>query len=216
MHCLSALDLAQVPLAPARALPARLREQTGVRLLGRLSPGREEAERFIADRYRRDYGATLSHFLPTLVTLPGAGGELLSAAGIAPATGGSLFLEHYLDVPVEQAIGAKLGHPVARTTVLEVGNLASGTAGGGRLMILTLVRLLEARGLEWITFTATRPLRNSLARLGVVAHELAVADRAALGAEGATWGRYYDHDPRVVACSLHAAWSLLYGAGGIA
>lgn len=216
MHCPSLFDLAQVPAAPARALPARLREQTGVRLLGRFSPGREEAEKFIAERYRRDYGATLTHFLPTLVTLPAIGGELLSAAGIAPASAGRLFLEHYLEVPVEQAIAARLGHPIARTTVLEVGNLASGTAGGGRLMILTLARLLEGRGLEWIAFTATRTLRNSLARLGITAHELAVADRSALGADGATWGRYYDHDPRVVACSLHAAWSLLYGTGGVA
>lgn len=216
MQGLPQIDLAQVPTAPACALPARFAQESRARLLGRLSPGREEAERFIAERYRRDYAATLSHFLPTLVALPAPGGGLLSAAGIAPASAGALFLERYLDAPVEQVISRTLGREVPRSAVLEVGNLASGTPGGGRFMILTLVRLLEGRGLEWITFTATRPLRNSLARLGICAHELAVAQRSALGSEAADWGRYYEHDPRVVACSLHAAWTLLYGAGGAA
>jgi hypothetical protein len=216
MQGLPQIDLTQVPAAPARALPARLGLPARARLLGRLSPGRDEAERFIADRYLRDYGAVLTHFLPTLVALPSSGGSLLSAAGIAPAAGGALFLERYLDAPVEQVISRTLGLEVSRPAVLEVGNLAAGTAGGGRLMILTLARLLEGRGFEWITFTATRALRNSLARLGIPAHELVVARRSALGGDGAAWGRYYEHDPRVVACSLHAAWTLLYGAGGAA
>jgi HAMP domain-containing protein len=187
-----------------------------LRLLTRSSPEREEAERFIADRYRLEYGAGLTHFLPILVAVPSGDGRLLAAAGIARADAGALFLERYLPAPVDQVIGRRLGVPVARKAVLEVGNLASASPGGGRLMITSLVRLLQGRGLEWITFTATRTLRNSLSRLGIAAHELAIAERSAVGAEASSWGRYYDHDPRVVACSLQAAWELLYGAGGVA
>ncbi|MCU0976122.1 MAG: thermostable hemolysin [Steroidobacteraceae bacterium] len=210
------IDPAQIPMAPARALPARARAESRLRLLTRSSPGREEAERFIADRYRREYDASLTHFLPTLVALPAPGGSLLAAAGIARASGGPLFLERYLDAPVERVIARRLDTPADRAAILEVGNLASASPGGGRAMIAALVRLLEGHGIEWITFTATRTLRNSLARLGIVAHELAVAERTTLGAAAAAWGRYYDHDPRVVSCSLQAAWVLLYGAGGVA
>lgn len=208
------LELRQPAPAYPRAAPG---PATGaVRLLSRSSAGREAAERFIAERYRSEYGATLTHFLPTLVTLPAPGDTLLAAAGIARANGGPLFLEQYLGMPVERMISRTLATPADRAAVLEVGNLASASPGGGRRMIATLVRLLEGRGIEWIVFTATRTLRNSLARLGIAAHELAVAERATLGAAAAAWGRYYDHDPRVVACSLQAAWVLLYGTGGAA
>ncbi len=206
------------PMPAQGSSPPPVRPAAGrdVRLLTRSSPGRGEAERFIAERYRREYGATLSHFLPTLVALTAAGGGLLAAAGIARANGGPLFLEHYLDAPVEQLVTRRLGTPAERTAILEVGNLASATPGGGRAMIAALVRLIEGRGIDWFTFTATRTLRNSLARLGIVAHELAVADRSTMGAAAEAWGRYYDHDPRVVACSQQAAWALLYGSGGVA
>ncbi len=208
----------QVEIVPTPALVRGAARRHGgpvmPRLLGRLSPGRDEAERFIAARYLRDYGAVLDHFLPTLVTLPSPAGGLLAAAGLAPAAAGPLFLEHYLDAPVEVAIARRLGRDIRRREVLEVGNLAAGTPGGGRLMIVSLVRLLEGRGVEWIAFTATLSLRNSLARLGIHAHELAPAQASALGVEGVAWGRYYDHDPRVVACSLAQARARIFGAGG--
>jgi hypothetical protein len=215
-----------IPSADAAATPAlapRVRPRAaggvrlgGVRLLTPSSPGRQEAEQFIADRYRREYDATLTHFLPTIVALPASGGALLAAAGIARASGGPLFLERYLDAPVEHVVARRLDARAERAAILEVGNLASASAGGGRAMIATLVRLLEGHGIDWITFTATRALRNSLARLGIAAHELAVADRSMMGAAAAAWGRYYDCDPRVVACSLQAAWALLFGTGGVA
>ena len=204
------------PAPNGSPLPVRPTVGRDVRLLTQSSPGREEAEHFIAERYRREYDATLDHFLPTLVTLPTAGGGLLAAAGIARASGGPLFLERYLDAPVERLVARRLGAPADRAAILEVGNLASASPGGGRAMIATLVRLIEGWGIDWFTFTATRALRNSLARLGIVAHELAVADRTTMGDAAAAWGRYYDHDPRVVACSQQAAWVLLYGAGGVA
>lgn len=216
MHTQPLNHCAMAAAATGHRPAARGRAAGDVRLLGRHSPGRQDAERFIAERFQRDYGASLTHFLPVLVTLPSGSGTFDAAAGIAPARDGTLFLERYLDAPVEHAIGRRLGRAVERAAVLEVGNLAAGSAGGGRKMILTLARLLEGHGLEWIAFTATRTLRNSLARLGITAHELAIAERSVLGAEAAAWGRYYDHDPRVVACSLQAACTLLYGAGGVA
>jgi tetratricopeptide (TPR) repeat protein len=65
---------------------------------------RAALEGFIAARFQRAYGARLTHFLPHLLGLRDGAGEWQAAVGYADAAAGPLFLEQYLDAPVEELL----------------------------------------------------------------------------------------------------------------
>jgi hypothetical protein len=170
-------------------------------------PRRGEVEHFIASVYRRHYDARPAHWAPTLVALR-IDGRLAAAAGYRRAHG-ALFLEHYLDVPVEAAITVRTGRRVARHDVCEVGHFASERAGEGRRLMLMLAHHLHGLGVRWVASTATRELRELLLLLGMTPHALAVADPARVPGGGTTWGRYYDHAPVVIAGDLRRGLAVL-------
>jgi hypothetical protein len=122
-----------------------------------------------------------------------------AGAGYASAGTQVLFLEQYLDCPIERAIAAALGRPVARPGIVEVGNLAAVSAGMARVLIPQLARYLHRLGYKWVAFTATRALRNSFQRLGLRPLSLTRADPRRLRDGAAAWGTYYDNDPVVMA-----------------
>jgi hypothetical protein len=186
-------DLTTTP----RAVPSR------VDLLSPTTPERPEVEAFIRGRFARAWGAEVRHFLPTLMSLRDEGGRLLGALGLRPAADRSLFLEHYLDRPVEQALAAAVGEPIDRAGVVEVGNLAVSAPGGGRWLIAALTAYLHAARADWVVFTCGPALRNAFLRLGVELLDLCAAEPARLPVgEAAHWGRYYGQRPRVTAARV--------------
>lgn len=162
-------------------------------------PQRAAFEQFIAKRFLRAYGASVSHFLPQLLGVRDGLAQWQAAAGYAPAQQQRLFLEQYLDRPIEQHLAAALGRPVARADVVEVGNLAASSAGMARALIPELARHLHRLDYRWVVFTATRALRNSFHRLGLRPLPIAPADPSRLEGGGASWGSYYQQDPQVMA-----------------
>jgi len=163
------------------------------------SAARHTVEAFIATVFRERFGADLTRFAPTLVGLHDGSGQLIAAAGFRQAVDGPLFLERYLDAPVEQRLG------VARHDVVEVGHLAATQSGAGRRLIASMAPLLAGRGHQWVVSTLTEELRQLFVRLGIVPQALGIADPALLGDEAAAWGRYYDHRPVVVAGAIGPA-----------
>lgn len=159
-------------------------------------PLRTACEGFIGARFEQAHGARVVHFAPYLLGVRDALDRFRAAAGYTPAEGRRLFLEQYLDAPVEHLLAR---HGVRREAIVEVGHLAATSAGMGRALIPLLARHLQRLGYGWVVFTATRELRNAFARLGLAPLELARADPARLPDRGARWGRYYDHEPVVVA-----------------
>jgi len=159
-------------------------------------PLRTQCEQFIGTRFEQAHGARIAHFSPYLLGVRDALDRWRAAAGYTPADGRRLFLEQYLDAPVEHLLTR---YGVARDAIVEVGNLASTSAGMGRALIPLLARHLHRLGYEWVAFTATRELRNAFARMGLTPLELAPADPARLPDRGERWGRYYTNDPIVVA-----------------
>jgi hypothetical protein len=168
------------------------------------SPRRGVAEAFIGDVFFRRYGADVSAFAPNLMLMEQYG-RIIAAAGWRPAGNDTLFLERYLDTPVEQALGRLAGQPVRRERIVEVGNLAAETSGGSIQVILALAGHLDELGYDWVVFTATSELAGIFARLGLPPLALAPADPARLGREAATWGSYYDSAPVVVAGRIRLA-----------
>lgn len=168
--------------------------------LGPADPGRAEVEDFIRAVYARRFAARPAAFAPELLALRDPrDGELLAAAGFRPAGMGRLFLERYLEQPVESLL------EVPREAIVEVGHLAARRAGEGRRLILQLAPLLAELGYRWVVCTLTEELRQLFLRLGLAPLALGRADPGRLGQEAADWGRYYEHAPVVLAGSLDAA-----------
>ena len=169
-------------------------------------PGRPRVEEFIRRVYEERYGAQVRQFAPVLVSLrDGADPDapVLAAAGYRVATQ-ALFLERYLDVPIERALAGEAAPP-QREGIAEVGHLAAVRAGEGRRLILRLAQHLAALQVVWVVSTLTEELRHLFTRMGVVPRALGPADPARLGDAARDWGRYYEHHPVVLAGHLPLA-----------
>lgn len=176
-----------------------------LRLHGVGDAGRAEVERFIRAVYAERFGATLRHFAPCLVSLRDGDGQIVAAAGYRFADTQPLFLERYLDEPVEAALACHAAAVPPRSDIVEVGHLAAARAGEGRRLILLLGPHLAARGAQWVVSTLTEELRQLFVRIGVTPLALGLADPARLGDDLADWGSYYTHHPVVLAGHLPLA-----------
>lgn len=165
--------------------------------------GREEVERYIAAVFAANYGARIHNFLPLLLSQRDAGG-ISSALGLRRADWGPLFLEQYLDQPVERQLAFATGSPVARADIVEIGNLVSTSRGSSRLLFLMLAELFAAAGVTWAIFTATPEVHRLLQKLTANQVVLCQADGGRLGADLVDWGTYYDTRPAVTAINVAA------------
>jgi hypothetical protein len=168
------------------------------------SPRRDEAESFIRKAFSQRYGADVSSFAPNLLLVEQQQ-RLIAVTGWRAASSDALFLERYLDTPIEMAMAQLADQAVVRERIVEVGNLAAEKAGGSIQIVLTLSRHLHSLGYEWVVFTATQELIGIFSRLGLPLLALAKADPTRLGDAAGNWGTYYDTQPIVVAGRIQMA-----------
>lgn len=169
--------------------------------LGEVNPGaadRAELEAFVGQSFQRGHGATVTSFMPTLLSFRDAQGALRGVVGVRAADPEPLYLEQYLDRPVERTLEAVTGRPVLRRQVVEIGNLAGGNCRAAMRIVALLPAYLLARDYRWIVFTATSAVRGILQGFRAPLVELARADVQSVPG-GERWGSYYDKDPRVLA-----------------
>jgi hypothetical protein len=170
---------------------------------------RAEVEHFIHDCYALAYGANVATFMPQIMSLRNGHGQISAALGYRKAGTSPLFLESYLEQPIESYLEGISGKSVKRENIIEVGNLASASSGGNRLLITALSGLLQGKGADWVVFTATPTLLNSFSRMGLHPYALSLANREAVDDSSGDWGRYYEQAPIVVAGNVRQAYSAL-------
>jgi hypothetical protein len=169
-------------------------------------------ERFIRFGFERAYGARLVRLMPALMALRREG-DTVAACGLRAADGEKLFLEAYLDQPIEVVLSRAAEMSLGRADIVEVGNLVISRAGFARSLIVHLTAHLHATGPAWVVFTAVPALRNNFKRLGVPLVTLAAADGNRLpSAARAEWGDYYRQTPMVTAVRVEAAFNAVCGA----
>jgi len=175
------------------------------------NPGRGRVEQYIADRFAAAHGAEIHDFMPVLLTM-GCSGAITAATGVRAAARQALFLEQYLDAPVERAVAEVAGCSPKRAGMVEIGNLVATQGGASYLLFMVLTAVLERAGFEWVVFTATPQVRRALAHLGLEVFGVCAADPARLAAGALdSWGRYYANRPQVVAGHVPTAMSTLRG-----
>lgn len=166
---------------------------------------RAELEAFVAARFLEVYGARLYTFLPHLFGATDPSGRLTAAFGLRRASEGPLFLERYLDTPIEQVILEQAGETVGREAIVEVGNLAGVTPGALRALIPRITMLLQEIDVRWVAFTGSARVCNGFARLGLPLRVVAPAAIERLpDAERDCWGTYYAHGPSVMIGDVRA------------
>lgn len=174
----------------------------GLSVYGRQTPGRGEVQAFVQGIYAERYGAHITEFAPVLLALRDAQGALVAAVGYRCAALEPLFLERYLDSPVEQVLLGMHATQTARRDMVEVAHLVALRPGEGRRMMAELGRWLGQQGVHWVVSTVTRELRHLFLRMGIAPLALGVADPERLGDRAHDWGSYYEHDPVVLAVAL--------------
>lgn len=168
------------------------------------------AAEFIQRRFRQAYDARPQLSLPPLLAMTTAQGTLLAVVGARRAVAGRLFLEDYLDEPVEACLpGGKVG----RDGIIEIAHLAGVEVGVSRRLFVAMALWLEQQGLEWVVCTGTSQLRNGFRQLGIDIADLGPADPKRLADGGRGWGRYYQHQPRVMALAVTRGVAKLRQAG---
>ena len=200
----------------ATARSSMLRQAASARyeleILQREHPARPGLERFIADGYRRAYGAHVVHFADVLLGLSRDREQWIGGVGYTIAGHRPLFVEQYVDLPIEKVLSRATGTSLSRQDVVEVGNLFAIGGGAARRIIVLMTMLLSGLGRSWCVLTLTRSLLNSFLRLGLEPMPLMSADPQRLQDKGASWGTYYSHGPRVMAISVASAFNRLGAA----
>lgn len=187
--------------APPAAEDIR-RAGVSLELFGASNPGRAGLEAEIRDCYAHHFGARVEEFMPWLLRVTRREDGSRGVIGLRPASRGRLYLEDYLDGPVEECISGLVRHPVSRTAVVEIGQLAVESRAVVVPLFRELVPFLLQHGFDWVCFTATGPVRSLLARAGLAGCELASASEACVAGRTDAWGDYYRYDPRVIAGDL--------------
>jgi hypothetical protein len=176
-----------------------------VALCRRADPRRAEAEAYVRARFHKTHGAQVVTFMPTFLLMQNAGGCIEAVLGFQRAEDSPLYLERYLDRPIEQMIASRTGARVRRSRIVEIGNFAATDSRAAGTFMSFLAPHFLACDATWIAFTATSSIRKILASLGAGCTDLGAAD-ASLAANGPDqWGRYYSHAPRVMAGYLPLA-----------
>ncbi|MDH4394485.1 MAG: thermostable hemolysin [Limnobacter sp.] len=186
----------------------QISQQLSGQSIGQSYQAESELKQFIAETFAHAYGAQIDHFCTRLMGVTNSEGDLIAAAGYNVAEDQTLFLEQYLNHPVEKVISAKLGFTVDRAAIAEVGNLATRHAGGARMLIRLVTEILHREGYRWVVFTATRSLINSFHRMGLEPVELAHATPNRVK-NAAAWGSYYDTQPVVVVGDIEMGFKWL-------
>ena len=110
------------------------------------SPHRARAETFISDIFQRHYDAELTSFAPNLMLLE-KNDRIAAVAGWRCAGTEQLFLENYLDVPIETAVSRLAGRPVDRIALDNHDLAKRAKAIGSSAVLVRLVNVLVVWGL---------------------------------------------------------------------
>lgn len=176
-----------------------------------------ELSELIGQVFKRAYGAQVTVSYPQLLGVYGPDHKPRAALGLRGAGEEPLFLERYLEKPVEQVVLERTGRIIERGRIAEAGNLASMRLSALRNLMFALSVTLKQAEFDYILVTGTESLRAYLELLGLRPTVYAQAQPEKLGQDAASWGRYYDTQPKVMGGTVDDFYHGLlaaYGKGG--
>lgn len=181
-----------------------------------LAPQDSDMRRELESRIRAGFGqhfeACIEGFMPELAVYRHASGAE-GVIGIRNAGDERLFLESYLDRPIEVAVSRCAAMHVRRNQIAEVGQFVISDRDTVADFFRDLVPFLQSQGFDWVCFTGTNRIRALLSRIGFEGRPVATATRDRIGASVDDWGSYYDHEPVVIIGKLADPQGSWFGIG---
>lgn len=177
---------------------------------------RASIEQFIASGFAKAYQADVHSFMPNLLGVSRSG-EWQAVLGLrcaaTPTAQGSvkthLFIEHYLPAAVEQVL-AEQGIHAERSQLIEIGHLYAINKQSLLQLFVLMAYALDQLNYRYLLCAATTQVRSILSRHGIELTELGEAKAEALGEDAASWGSYYDTNPKVCVMDLAAVTGLIH------
>jgi len=194
--------------AAKKALNRLLRLKPAFSLNHPYSPQRPALEAYIGQQFESTYGATITEFLPTLSSME-CQGRISAVAGFRRAQENGLFIERYLDEPLEVTLSRLSQTSVSRSDIVEIGNLSATHRGATLLFFVVQIAMLHEAGVKWNVFAATNQVETIISKLNFVSLNLGPADPARLGDDASNWGSYYDTQPTILATDITATMANL-------
>lgn len=161
------------------------------------SEERASLEARVRSGFGMHFDACIEGFMPRFAHYRHTSGAT-GVIGIRRAADEPLFLESYLNVPVETVIEDVTGALIARDRIAEVGQFVVDDRDIVPSFFRDLVPFLVRNDFDWVCFTGTDRIRALLARIGFHGLPLARADETRVRNSTDRWGRYYDFDPVVI------------------
>lgn len=161
---------------------------------------RQELEAAIRLGFDSHFGACVEGFMPNLASFELQAKKAI--IGYRPANVEPLFLESYLDEPIDILLANITKEPVSRSGIVEVGQLVVEDRRIVEPLFRALVPYLVGLGYQWICFTGTHKIRRLLAHTGFAGLTVAYAAESAVSGTGDRWGSYYSNDPQVIVGKL--------------
>lgn len=196
-------DTGQLSFSKSKMLSQLKAKPSLVSIVSAFAKDREEVERFIAGIYAKAYGARIQVHYPVLMSVRNEQGALLAATGFRPADLETLFLEQYLDRPIEDVLN------VPRGQIVEIGNLASDGGGASLFLFAALSAYLHHKGYTQAVVTSTDFLERRFEQMGLQPIRHAPADPKLLNGQGENWGSYYNTQPHVISGSVASGYKRL-------
>ena len=156
----------------------------------------------IRSRYAAAHDAVPAADYPAYLSI-GAPDAPHAVLGFRTAGAEALFLERYLDRPIEVLLCERMGRPVPRERVVEIGDHASQRSTATIALWREAASALSGQA-DVAVAVLTAPLRAMFARLALPLLVLAPAPIEAVGEAAKIWGRYYDSNPMVCAGQVDA------------
>ena len=197
------LQTGQLSLKKDQLLNTLRAKPSTVSIVAAFSKDRDAVENFITDIYARSYGAHIHVHYPILMSVRDEHGQILAATGFRSAVNETLFLEQYLDAPVEQTLDSQ------RAQIVEIGNLASDGGGASLYLFAALAAYLNYQGFTQAVATSTDFLERRFRQMGLQPKRHAKADPSLLLCDGENWGTYYDAQPHVISGSVKHGYKRL-------
>lgn len=160
--------------------------------------GRKLVEKHIQNVYKKSFGAHFSHFMPTLISAREASCEPHLSFGLRSAAEQSLFLENYLQSPVEQVLSCAVRSLINRESIAEIGNLAFSHTENLQRDLVAIACYCQQQGYRYVVCTATRALRLLFLRAGMKPVTLGQATQNDAPKDGSHWGDYYETAPQII------------------
>jgi len=179
---------------------AQIERHFTVRFSKHDSADRDEIERFIIDTLHHTYGADIKRFKPYLMSLRDQDNNLVAVCGLHSAATERLFLESFLDQPIESKLSAHTGSIVKRTDIVEIDNFSVVELGMSRHLVTAINDQLYFTAKQWAVLTATPALRAVFIDQGIHPEILADADVKLLSSDDrSAWGNYFEQKPLIMA-----------------